>query len=197
MWFGTNNHLLIGQSWGVSGPGAVDYHQTLFAQNKFAGGSALSEPVIGEKLAMVWSNYNSMASAMFNLLGRIANMTSSYFHNVGFCGYYDNGLVYIGNWGASYITLTNDGVGFSTSQDACAQAVNMHMGTLEGLAIQTAIDVNGICAARMIDTDVVAGHKIFDATSACVFRRNRIDIPEQIECLIRANRIALGGGRFS
>lgn len=82
---------LIANAWGNLGQGQLDYHQTQLAANIAAGGSATSEPVMGEKLAMAWFSWAGQNSRATDLLGRMTSCHLMYNHQVGVIHYNDAG----------------------------------------------------------------------------------------------------------
>ncbi len=152
----------IGQAWGTSGEGTVDYHQALYEANSH--NPTTSEPNMGERLAMIWANYNSLSSAACNNIDRMGNCRTSIFHNIGFISYLYSYDMHLDDWGLSFTTSSLEGN--STKAEAVNQACNLHIGTMEALAFSATVDILGVSAASIVDAGIADGTKIYDATSS-------------------------------
>jgi hypothetical protein len=78
---------LISAAWGGPvGRGTIEKHRKLLTEARAASGSATSEPVLGESLALISYNWLAQNSSVQQLNDRIAKVTTQYHHGVGISG---------------------------------------------------------------------------------------------------------------
>jgi hypothetical protein len=75
----TGELALIGSVYNNQGRGIVDYHQAQIAINTAAGNAAGSEPVLGETLALLWANYQSETSAIYDIADRFFHTKTTFY----------------------------------------------------------------------------------------------------------------------
>ncbi len=125
---------LIGNAWGNLGRGQMDFHGTQLAANQAAGGSATSEPVLGEKLAITWYRLAGQAARICDLVNRIKSCRTVYSHQVGMIEY--------NNAGGTAFTGTDVGgvSGSSTNlnNDVTQTPINDTVIAMHGVALEAA-----------------------------------------------------------
>jgi RHS repeat-associated protein len=80
---------LIVNGWASTGTKAIEEHRKILKQNRHAGGSDTSEPVLGESLAMMGFTWLAECSRASQISDQIANTATIDHHTLGICGQYD------------------------------------------------------------------------------------------------------------
>lgn len=159
---------LIGNAWGNLGRGQMDLHADKLAANEAAGGSATSEPVLGEKLAVTWCRWAGQASKVGDLVNRITKCKSVLSHQVGIVSYDPTST-------PTYCGIDAGGVSGSSSNlnnDVTQTPINdtviaMHGVAFEAVTLAQMTGNNpGVSSTTVIDKANTAGHRIYKGTNA-------------------------------
>lgn len=163
----TVGSYLIGSAWGNLGDGQTALHQKRTKANEAAGGSSLSEAVLGEKLAHAFYSWCAQNSKVCDLVNRLKNCHTTYSHQVGVIGFNSNAS------GA----LTGDlgGVSGSTTNlanDTTQTPINDAVLAMHGVALEAAVGAQetkltpGVSTTSVIDKAVQLGDRIYKGTSS-------------------------------
>lgn len=163
---GGQAYYLIASQFGATNESLASYHQNLYEVNKFAG-SALDEPVLGERLAKGWSNWLGQLYAVADILGRMTNSTISGHHYLGLTILYDDTSLDTFNFDVQsgrnpFSTLDTD----TATTHKGGISYNMHGYCLEQLAIQQMTGNQAMSATTVLQAANAAGDKIFKGTAS-------------------------------
>ena len=108
---GTANQIyIVGTGWGGTSRGMIEYHRRILQQNLLMGGSgsANSEPVLGESLAMIGYTWLAESSSAQNLIAAFSQTVPIWIHAVGIIG-----TKPVGSSVGPYVDLPLNTAGFS------------------------------------------------------------------------------------
>ena len=163
-WGGGTSYLL-GALFGPTRSGMVDYHNNVLNVNELAGGSDESEPILGERLSIIWNMYAAEGFVAGDLLGRMSNCIQIAHHLVGMCmfqnptGYAETALFDVGGSMSVQRSLSSgDAAAFNTT-------LAMHGYTLEQLSIQQVCGSSDAGSTnRILEVANADGLKIYKGT---------------------------------
>ncbi len=156
-------------SFGRMGTGMIDYHSQLSQANDFAGGSDLSEPILGERLAVSWASYAAELGLIGDLIGRLTKTVHVNHHLVGMTGYFVSPT-----FNNNFFDLQGSRGGISTVDSANSlnyiYAAGMTWGmlgySLEDLALRQYGGKSAASATKVLHAANAAGIKIYKGTQA-------------------------------
>ena len=156
-------------SFGRMGTGMIDYHSQLSQANDFAGGGDLSEPILGERLAVSWATYAAELGLIGDLIGRLTKTVFVNHHLVGMTGYFVSPT-----FNNNFFDLQGSRGGVSTVDGANSAnyiyAAGMTWGvlgySLEDLALRQYGGTSAASATKVLHAANAAGIKIYKGTQA-------------------------------
>jgi RHS repeat-associated protein len=154
---------LIVNGWAGTGSKIIEEHRRFLKQNRHAGGSDTSEPVLGESLAMVGFTWLAECSRASQISDRIANTATIDHHTLGICGQNDAPYIDMPMCLSSVISNTGDQVKERASFFVSSgQSSAFEWGVIEQLQPHSAVST-----VKLVDiANGKSNNKIFDATSA-------------------------------
>lgn len=160
MW--ADHPYLIAQAFGNAGRNMIEVHRRVLAQNRFDGGAATDENVIGEALATWWHTWNAEKSHACDVFNRMTACKTVLHHQVGLVGHFDTPTMDLGGiiWASTPLDFDWDKV------DTNDTALAMHGIAFEAGSIEQSVGINGISSTTIIDDAVATGLKIYDAKTA-------------------------------
>lgn len=153
---------LLGNSWGMVGFGSVGLHTSNLKQLSASFPDPVSEPVLGETLAVTWNTWAAMASRNVDIVNRLSNCVTVNHHACGLIGWFDTPLTDIGAVMSGSSTLDNNWDNWKYNDTTIA----MHGVALEAQVIKECCTIDGVSTTPLIDIAVTAGKKIFDGKTA-------------------------------
>jgi RHS repeat-associated protein len=154
-----NQFYVIGTSWGGTSRGMIEKHRRILQQERIAGQSASSEPVLGESLAMIGYTWLAEVSRAQGLIGAFSQTVPYWVHAVGIIG-----TKGVGSSVGPYVDLPLNTVGFSqwnsrpnstmptASETAAIVAFSTISSVMESTAIeQTQPSATAVSTAKILD----------------------------------------------
>jgi RHS repeat-associated protein len=147
----------------------IDYHRKLSLANDYAGGGDYSEPILGERLSILWASYMAELGLVGDVIGRITKTVFNNHHTVGMTGLFQSTA-----FSANSFDIQGVRGGISTvdgsNTASYIQAAGMTWGilgySLEDLAIRQYTGLSAASATKVLHAANVAGTKIYKGTQA-------------------------------
>lgn len=145
----------------------MNYHQQKLSEFIAAGGSSLSEAVLGSKLAMTWYRLASQTSRVLDLVNRLKRCRTVYSHQVGVLSFKNTGFglvgADIGGVTGSSTNADND----MTQVPSNDAVIAMHGVALEAATLAQVTGTGpGVSATTVLDKANQAGHKLYKGTTS-------------------------------
>lgn len=170
-------YYLIGINIGVAGKGIVDFHQHRLSLNEYDAGPGgdLSEPVLGEQLAVQWATYMAELSVVRERIGQMTNNVIQNHHWMGMSAYQD-GKSYQGVYFSGFF-LSVPGTRYSMSSldldtsynrnsyKVASMVHGIHGYGLEMLAIQQYTGFEAATINKVLSVSNSSAMKIYKADS--------------------------------
>jgi len=154
---------LVVNGWAGTGQKVIEKHRQILKQNRHAGGSDTSEPVLGESLAMVGLTWLAECSRAGQISDQIANTATIDHHTLGVCGQYDAPYIDMPMCLVSVISHNDD----SSKEAATFFTGSGHNSAFEWGVIEQLQPNGAVSTVKLIDiANTKSYNKIFDATSA-------------------------------
>lgn len=165
--FGGTSYYLIGTSFGAAKKGMVDLHQKKLQVNTAAGGTFLSEPIMGEQLSVLFNTYSAEFMGVADLINRQTNTWTVNHHIAGlaFSETYLAPSTYLMDIPA-IIAPTSPLAGDYVASAKAQNAINMHAYTLEQVAVEQVSGQTATSTTRVLDVANTNGTKIYKGTNA-------------------------------
>lgn len=152
----------IANGWGNAGIGFRNLHSNQFVTNKAAGGTATSEPILGEQLAALYFSLFAESNRVHELVNKLSNCTTIVHHQLGLVGDIGAPMVDMGLVVVASSALDNDYNRIQWNDTVGA----MHGVMMEGTSIQENTGPIGMSTVKVIDLASQAAQKIFDGKTA-------------------------------
>ena len=152
--------FLLLNDWGGSGEGPVRHHELRQRKFSFEGGDVVSEPVLGESLAVFAAGWMAQSHDSCQLASQMIEAYCFSFHNIGIAGQTNSPFVDI-PFAVSSISRNTGGVDLDSSL-----AVDGHSSVLEGGVIeQLQPDARAVSTVSLVGTANDQSSTFFDVTA--------------------------------
>lgn len=155
---------LIVNGWAGTATKIIEEHRKILKQNRHAGGSETSEPVLGESLAMIGFTWLAECSRASQISDQIANTATIDHHTLGVCGQYDAPYIDMPMCSCSVISRTGD----QSKEQASFFVSSGQSSAFEwGVIEQLQPPHSAVSTVKLVDiANGKSYNKIFDATSS-------------------------------
>ncbi|MES2161415.1 MAG: RHS repeat-associated core domain-containing protein [Pseudomonadota bacterium] len=139
---------LVGNGWGPSGRGMVEFHRARLDASRAANASSSSEEMLGSSLAVLSSTWLAQVNLSDSLTDRIAHTHTLFHHQIGIAGYGQN-APYVdlpGNVISNVSDLLNSGLG-----QAAFYSKAMHSSIFESTSVQQTSGLSAVSTVKLLD----------------------------------------------
>ena len=156
------SYVLV-NGWGEISRSMVEKHRKLLARNRHGSQSQTAEPVLGESLAMLSSQWLAQCSRMDELTGPLTGTHIIHHHWIGVCGQNDSPYIDMPVNLTSVISLESDE---AMETSVFVNASGHHSAFEWGIIDQTQPAYTAVSTVKLIDRSNAKADKIFEADSS-------------------------------
>ena len=154
--------FVLVNGWGEISQNMVEKHRTALARNRHETESETEEPVLGESLSMLSSQWLAQCSRMDDLTEPITGTQIIHHHWIGVCGQNESPYIDMPVNLASVVSLQSDD---AMEKSVFVNASGHHSAFEWGIVDQTQPHT-AVSTVKLIDQSNAKGDKIFEADSA-------------------------------
>lgn len=152
----------IVNGWAEAGRSMIEKHRRILKENRHAGNSETSEPVLGETLAMIGFTWLAECGRADELADQIFKTTTIHHHWLGVCGQTSSPYIDMPMNTVSIISKDND----STRKSAAFYNGAGHHSAFEWGVIDQIQPFSAVSTVKLLDISNSSSHKLFDASSS-------------------------------
>ncbi len=151
--------------WAGTSEAIVERHKHAFRQNLQAGGDLISEPVLGESLALIGFTWLAESTRMDEIADQLYNTRSIRHHIIGLAGQEDGPFIDLPLCLVSPISLENDPV----VENSRFFNSGGHNSAFESGVIEQTQPYEAVSTVKLLHFANARGYKIFEVNSASEF----------------------------